>query len=90
MEVQIRTRRMDEIAEKGLAAHFRYKGVKGEGGLDAWMAQMRDVLNTVEKEGGDFLGEIRPGLYSDEVYVFTPRGEVRTTACRSHTARLRL
>lgn len=77
VEVQIRTRRMDEIAEKGLAAHFRYKGVKGEGGLDAWMAQMRDVLSTVEKEGGDFLGEIRPGLYSDEVYVFTPRGEVR-------------
>ena len=77
VEVQIRTRRMDEIAEKGLAAHFRYKGLKGEGGLDAWMAQMREVLGTVEKEGSDFLGEIRPGLYSDEVFVFTPKGEVR-------------
>jgi guanosine-3',5'-bis(diphosphate) 3'-pyrophosphohydrolase len=77
VEVQIRTRRMDEIAEKGLAAHFRYKGVKGDGGLDAWMAQMREVLGTVEKEGGDFLGQIRPGLYSDEVFVFTPKGEVR-------------
>ncbi|MCA1742213.1 MAG: TGS domain-containing protein, partial [Bacteroidales bacterium] len=77
VEVQIRTRRMDEIAEKGLAAHFRYKGLKGQGGLDAWMAQMREVLNTVEKEGTDFLGEIRPGLYSDEVFVFTPKGEVR-------------
>jgi len=77
VEVQIRTRRMDEIAEKGLAAHFRYKGIKGEGGLDAWMAQMREVLGTVEKEGSDFLGEIRPGLYADEVFVFTPKGEVR-------------
>lgn len=77
VEVQIRTRRMDEIAEKGLAAHFRYKGLRGEGGLDAWMAQMREVLGTVEKEGTDFLGEIRPGLYSDEVFVFTPKGEVR-------------
>ena len=77
VEVQIRTRRMDEIAEKGLAAHFRYKGLKGEGGLDAWMAQMREVLGNVEKDGADFLGEIRPGLYSDEVFVFTPKGEVR-------------
>ena len=77
VEVQIRTTRMDEIAEKGLAAHFRYKGLKGEGGLDAWMAQMREVLGTMEKEGGDFLGEIRPGLYADEVFVFTPKGEVR-------------
>lgn len=77
VEVQIRTRRMDEIAEKGLAAHFRYKGLKGEGGLDAWMAQMREILSASEKEGGDFLGEIRPGLYSDEVFVFTPKGEVR-------------
>jgi GTP pyrophosphokinase len=77
VEVQIRTTRMDEIAEKGLAAHFRYKGIKGEGGLDAWMAQMREVLATMEKEGGDFLGDIRPGLYADEVFVFTPKGEVR-------------
>ena len=77
VEVQIRTTRMDEIAEKGLAAHFRYKGIKGEGGLDAWMAQMREVLGAMEKEGSDFLGEIRPGLYSDEVFVFTPKGEVR-------------
>ncbi len=77
VEVQIRTRRMDDIAEKGLAAHFRYKGLKGESGLDTWMAQMREVLGTVEKEGTDFLGEIRPGLYSDEVFVFTPKGEVR-------------
>ena len=77
VEVQIRTRRMDEIAEKGLAAHFRYKGIRGEGGLDAWMAQMREILGTVEKEGSNFLGDIRPGLYSDEVFVFTPKGEVR-------------
>ncbi len=77
VEVQIRTRRMDEIAERGLAAHFRYKGLKGEGGLDAWMSQMREVLGSAEKEDTDFIGEIRPGLYSDEVFVFTPKGEVR-------------
>jgi GTP pyrophosphokinase len=77
VEVQIRTKRMDEIAEKGLAAHFRYKGLKGEGGLDTWMAQMREVLGSVEKEGSDFLGDIRPGLYADEVFVFTPKGELR-------------
>jgi GTP pyrophosphokinase len=77
VEVQIRTKRMDEIAEKGLAAHFRYKGLKGDGGLDTWMAQMREVLGTVEKEGDGFLGDIRPGLYADEVFVFTPKGEVR-------------
>jgi len=77
VEVQIRTRRMDEIAEKGLAAHFRYKGIRGEGGLDAWMAQMREVLGTVDREGSDFLGQIRPGLYADEVFVFTPKGELR-------------
>jgi guanosine-3',5'-bis(diphosphate) 3'-pyrophosphohydrolase len=77
VEVQIRTKRMDEIAEKGLAAHFRYKGIRGEGGLDAWMSRMREILGSVEKEGSAFLGDIRPGLYSDEVFVFTPKGEVR-------------
>jgi GTP diphosphokinase / guanosine-3',5'-bis(diphosphate) 3'-diphosphatase len=77
VEVQIRTTRMDEIAEKGLAAHFRYKGVKGEGGLDAWLSQMREVLASAEKESSDFLMQVRPGLYSDEVFVFTPKGELR-------------
>lgn len=77
VEVQIRTTRMDEIAEKGLAAHFRYKGVKGEGGLDAWLSRMREVLGSAEKENTDFLQQVRPGLYSDEVFVFTPKGELR-------------
>ena len=77
VEVQIRTTRMDEIAEKGLAAHFRYKGIKSGGGLDAWLSQMREVLGSAEKESSDFLQQIRPGLYSDEVFVFTPKGELR-------------
>ncbi len=77
VEVQIRTLRMDEIAEKGLAAHFRYKGIKGEGGLDAWLSQMREVLGSAEKESTDFMQQIRPGLYSDEVFVFTPKGDLR-------------
>ncbi|MCK7533629.1 MAG: hypothetical protein MZV63_22650 [Marinilabiliales bacterium] len=54
------------------------------------MAQMREVLDTVEKEGSDFLGEIRPGLYSDEVFRLHPQGRSAATARRSHTARLRL
>lgn len=77
VEVQIRTTRMDEIAEKGLAAHFRYKGIKSGGGLDAWLSQMREVLGSAEKESSDFLQQIKPGLYSDEVFVFTPKGELR-------------
>jgi GTP diphosphokinase / guanosine-3',5'-bis(diphosphate) 3'-diphosphatase len=77
VEVQIRTIRMDEIAEKGLAAHFRYKGVKGGGGLDTWLSQMREVLGSAEKESSDFLQQVKPGLYSDEVFVFTPKGELR-------------
>jgi|WetSurMetagenome_2_1015567.scaffolds.fasta_scaffold00704_3 GTP diphosphokinase / guanosine-3',5'-bis(diphosphate) 3'-diphosphatase len=77
VEVQIRTTRMDEIAEKGLAAHFRYKGIKSGGGLEAWLSQMREVLGSAEKESSDFMQQIRPGLYSDEVFVFTPKGELR-------------
>ncbi len=77
VEVQIRSRRMDEIAEKGLAAHFKYKGLKGEGGLDTWLAKMREILESSDKEDKEFLDQVRSGLYTDEVFVFTPKGELR-------------
>lgn len=74
VEVQIRTERMDEIAENGLAAHWRYKGVKSESGLDAWLADIRQAL-----EAGDdiqMIDQFNSGLYEDEVYVFTPKGDL--------------
>jgi GTP diphosphokinase / guanosine-3',5'-bis(diphosphate) 3'-diphosphatase len=77
VEVQIRSERMDEIAEKGLAAHFRYKGLKGEGGLDTWLSRMREILESTEKEEAAFLDQVRSGLYTDEVFVFTPKGDLR-------------
>jgi len=77
VEVQIRSTRMDEIAEKGLAAHFKYKGIKGEGGLDTWLSKMREILESSEKEDSAFLDQVRSGLYTDEVFVFTPKGDLR-------------
>ena len=77
VEVQIRSFRMDEIAEKGLAAHFKYKGIKGEGGLDSWLSKMREILESSEKEDHTFMDQVRSGLYTDEVFVFTPKGDLR-------------
>ncbi|HEX2975189.1 MAG TPA: TGS domain-containing protein, partial [Bacteroidales bacterium] len=77
VEVQIRSVRMDEIAEKGLAAHFKYKGLKGEGGLDTWLTRMREILESSDKDDSAFLDQVRPGLYTDEVFVFTPKGDLR-------------
>ena len=74
VEVQIRTERMDEIAERGLAAHRRYKGVKAEGGMDEWLANIRAAL-----EAGDdlqMMDQFKMDLYEDEVYVFTPKGDL--------------
>jgi GTP pyrophosphokinase len=68
---------MDEIAEKGLAAHFKYKGIKGEGGLDTWLSKMREMLESSEKEDNAFIDQVRSGLYTDEVFVFTPKGDLR-------------
>ncbi|HBE41974.1 MAG TPA: RelA/SpoT family protein [Bacteroidales bacterium] len=77
VEVQIRSERMDEMAEKGLAAHFKYKGIKGEGGLDTWLGRMREILESPEKEDSAFFDQVRSGLYTDEVFVFTPKGDLR-------------
>lgn len=77
VEVQIRSERMDEIAEKGIAAHQKYKGLKGESGLDNWLSQMREILKSSDKEDSSFIDNVRSGLYSEEVFVFTPKGDLK-------------
>ena len=74
VEVQIRTERMDEIAEKGVAAHWRYKGVKGEAGLDEWLTGIRSMLE--HADGLEAMDQFKMDLYEDEVFVFTPRGDL--------------
>lgn len=76
VEVQIRTRRMDEIAERGLAAHWRYKGVKAESGLDEFMNNVRAALENKNSSPMDLMQDIKMDLYKDEIYVFTPTGEL--------------
>ena len=74
VEVQIRTERMDEIAERGVAAHWRYKGVKGESGLDDWLTNIRSMLE--HSDGLEAMDQFKMDLYEDEVFVFTPKGDL--------------
>jgi GTP pyrophosphokinase len=76
VEVQIRTRRMDEVAEKGLAAHWRYKGIKSEQGLDAWMKNVRDILETADTGPMELMKNLKLDVYNKEVFVFTPKGDL--------------
>lgn len=81
VEVQIRTKRMDAIAEQGVAAHWKYKGIKGEKGLDEFLSGVRDTLESlkVQGDGAEVSQPIERSLMtlqSEEVYVFTPKGEV--------------
>ena len=76
VEVQIRTERMDEIAERGLAAHWRYKGVKGESGLDEWLTSVREALENSDSSGLETMDQFKLDLYEDEVFVFTPKGDL--------------
>ena len=76
VEVQIRTKRMDEIAERGLAAHWKYKGVKAESGLDEFLNTVRAALEAKENNPLDLMQDFKMDLYKDEIYVFTPTGEL--------------
>jgi len=76
VEVQIRTVRMDEVAEKGLAAHWKYKGIKSETGMDEWLKNVRDILENPELNAVDFMDEFKLNLYDKEVFVFTPNGDL--------------
>ncbi len=76
VEVQIRTRRMDAVAEKGLAAHWMYKGIQAESNLDAWMNNVRDILEAAEPGPMQLMRNFKMDVYSHEVFVFTPKGDL--------------
>lgn len=76
VEVQIRTERMNEVAEKGLAAHWKYKGIKSESGMDEWLKNIREILENPELNAVDFMDEFKLNLYDKEVFVFSPNGDL--------------
>ncbi|HEY5919834.1 MAG TPA: RelA/SpoT family protein, partial [Chryseolinea sp.] len=80
VEVQIRSKRMDEIAEKGYAAHWKYKDSNStaESNLEKWLARVRDLLEQNNHSALDFVDDFRGNLFSEEVFVFTPKGELKT------------
>lgn len=80
VEVQIRSQRMDEIAEKGMAAHWKYKDSKKkiENKFDDWINKIRDLVENKETNTLDFIDDFKLNLYAEEIYVFTPKGELRT------------
>jgi guanosine-3',5'-bis(diphosphate) 3'-pyrophosphohydrolase len=77
VEVQIRTERMNEIAEKGLAAHWKYKSLESEQGLEEWLGKIREILEYPEHDAVEFIDDFKLSLYSKEIFVFTPKGELR-------------
>ncbi len=76
VEVQIRTKRMDLVAEKGLAAHWKYKGGRSENNLDAWMNNVRDILEAAETGPMELMKNFKMDVYAKEVFVFTPKGDL--------------
>ena len=76
VEVQIRTRRMDDVAENGLAAHWRYKGGKGGDEIDKWLRNIREVLENPQLNAVDFIDDFKVNIYEDEIFVFTPKGDL--------------
>jgi len=82
VEIQIRSKRMDEIAEKGYAAHWRYKNTgsnekKYDSGLDGWLNRVKDVLENPDPNAIDFLDQFKNQLFNEEIFVFTPKGQLR-------------
>jgi GTP pyrophosphokinase len=78
VEVQIRSQRMNEIAEKGLAAHWKYKeGTQDESRFDKWFQQIREVISNQETDGIDFLHDFKTSFLAEEIYVYTPKGDVK-------------
>jgi GTP diphosphokinase / guanosine-3',5'-bis(diphosphate) 3'-diphosphatase len=79
VEVQVRSERMDEIAEKGYAAHYKYKNGDGEEhGLDVWLNLLREAIENSETSAVDFVEDFKMNLYSKEIYVFTPKGDIKS------------
>jgi len=78
IEVQVRSERMDEIAEKGFAAHWKYKEVQENGNVyDRWLANVRDILDTQHSDALEFLNDFKTNLFSEEIYAFTPKGDMK-------------
>ncbi|MEX1202646.1 MAG: bifunctional (p)ppGpp synthetase/guanosine-3',5'-bis(diphosphate) 3'-pyrophosphohydrolase [Ferruginibacter sp.] len=78
VEVQIRTKRMNEIAEKGLAAHWKYKeGTNDESRFDKWFQQIREVLSSNDSNSLDFLQDFKTSFLTEEIYVYTPKGDIK-------------
>lgn len=77
VEIQIRTKRMDEIAEKGLAAHWKYKGGSGTSEMEKWLANVREILENPELNMVDFIDDFKMNVYADEIFVFTPKGDLK-------------
>jgi len=81
VEVQIRSERMNEIAEKGYAAHYKYKNVeKEDGGLDVWLNKLQDTLENAQISAVDFVEEFKLNLYAKEIFVFSPKGDLYSLA----------
>ncbi|QZE12937.1 RelA/SpoT family protein [Halosquirtibacter laminarini] len=77
VEVQIRTERMNDMAENGLAAHWRYKGGKGSANIDDWLKSVKEILENPELNPFDFIDEFKTNVYEDELFVFTPKGDLK-------------
>lgn len=77
VEIQIRTKRMDEVAEKGLAAHWKYKGGSASSEMESWLANVREILENPELNVVDFIDDFSTNIYNDEIFVFTPKGDLK-------------
>ncbi|WP_339736731.1 RelA/SpoT family protein [uncultured Sunxiuqinia sp.] len=77
VEIQIRTKRMDEIAEKGLAAHWKYKGGSASAEMESWLANVREILENPDLNIVDFIDDFNTNIYNDEIFVFTPKGDLK-------------
>ncbi len=86
VEIQIRTDRMDEIAERGYAAHWKYKeGTDSENAFDEWLMKMREIIKNPDSNALDFIDDFRLNLFSQEIYVFTPKGQLKRLPSGSTT-----
>src|SRR5690606_19980776 len=77
VEVQIRSKRMDEVAEKGYAAHWKYKEGTSESNFDIWINKIRELLESPEKDAVEFIDDFKLNLFSEEIFIFTPKGEIK-------------
>ncbi len=86
VEVQIRSKRMDEVAEKGYAAHWKYKENRtGESTFDRWVGEVRELLENPDTDAEEFINEFKLNLFSEEIYIFTPKGDLRVLPTNSTT-----